>query len=138
MILYLIIEAAVGVIAGILLSLLSKQAQGVTYSKLDQAGHVTNILLIPTYVCLAPFYMFLGLIARPAYEGFLGIIGWIVAVVMASAALFCGVGLGLSVALRKQGRSKASFAVQFAGLAAILLTFALFFIFYGSLLLTVN
>jgi uncharacterized membrane-anchored protein YitT (DUF2179 family) len=61
---------------------------------LDKAGRITNILLIPVYLCLSPLYLFLGMIANPRYEGFLGVLGWIVSVVMASAALFCGVGLG--------------------------------------------
>ena len=61
-----------------------------------------------------------------------------VAVIMASAALFCGVGLGLSVAFRKKGRSKLSFAVQFAGVVGIGMTLLLFFLFYGNLLSPLN
>ena len=82
--------------------------------------------------------LFLGMIANPQYDGFLGVLGWIVAIVMASAALFCGIGLGLSVAFRKRGKSKLSFAVQFAGLGGIGLTLLLFFVFYGNLLKPLN
>ena len=82
--------------------------------------------------------MLLGAIASPRYDGFLGILGWIVSVIMASAALFCGIGLGLSVAFRKKGKSKLSFAVQFAGIVGIGLTVILFFIFYGNLLRPIN
>jgi hypothetical protein len=57
---------------------------------------------------------------------------------MASAALFCGIGLGLSVAFRKGGKSKLSFAVQFAGIGGICLTLILFFLFYGNLLRPLN
>ena len=57
---------------------------------------------------------------------------------MASAALFCGTGLGLSVAFRKRGKSKLSFAVQFAGFGGIGLTLILFFLFYGNLLSSIN
>ena len=57
---------------------------------------------------------------------------------MASAALFCGIGLGLSVAFRKKGKSKLSFAVQFAGVGGIGLTVILFFLFYGNLLRPLN
>ena len=78
------------------------------------------------------------MISNPKYDGFLGILGWIVAVVIASAALFCGLGLGFSVALRKKGRSKLSFAVQFAGVAGIGLTLAFYFIFTGNLLKYLN
>lgn len=138
MYLYTTIEAWVAVIAGILLAVCTKKADGVEYGKLDKAGRVTNILLIPVYVCLLPLCLFLGMIANPQYDGFLGVLGWIVAIVMASAALFCGIGLGLSVAFRKRGKSKLSFAVQFAGLGGIGLTLLLFFVFYGNLLKPIN
>ena len=138
MYLYTTIEAWVAVIAGILLAVCTKKADGVEYGKLDKAGRVTNILLIPVYVCLLPLCLFLGMIANPRYDGFLGVLGWIVAIVMASAALFCGIGLGLSVAFRKRGKSKLSFAVQFAGLGGIGLTLLLFFVFYGNLLKPLN
>ena len=138
MYLYTTIEAWVAVIAGILLAVCTKKADGVEYGKLDKAGRVTNILLIPVYVCLLPLCLFLGMIANPQYDGFLGVLGWIIAIVMASAALFCGIGLGLSVAFRKRGKSKLSFAVQFAGLGGIGLTLLLFFVFYGNLLKPLN
>lgn len=138
MYLYTTIEACIAVIAGILLAVCTKKADGVEYGKLDKAGRVTNILLIPVYVCLLPFCLFLGMIANPQYDGFLGVLGWVVAIVMASAALFCGIGLGLSVAFRKRGKSKLSFAVQFAGLGGIGLTLLLFFVFYGNLLKPLN
>ena len=138
MFLYTSIEAAVAVIAGILLAVRTKKAKDVTYTKLDKAGRITNVLLIPVYVCLSPLYMFLAMIARPRYDGFLGILGWIVAIIMGSAALSCGLGLGFSVALRKKGKSRLSFAVQFAGVLGIALNLILFFIFYGNLLRPLN
>jgi hypothetical protein len=110
----------------------------VTYGKLDKIGQITNILLLLVYVGSSFLYLFLGMIANPRYDGFLGILGWIVSVVMASAALFCGIGLGLSVAFRKRGKSKLSFAVQFSGVAGIALTLILFFLFYGNLLRPIN
>ena len=138
MYLYTVIEAVVAVVGGLLLAVCTKKAEGVVYGKLDKIGWVTNILLLLFYVGFSYVYLFLGIIANPRYDGFLGILGWIVAVVMASAALFCGIGLGLSVAFRKQGRSKLSFAVQFAGIGGIALTFLLFFLFYGNLLKPIN
>ena len=138
MYLYTVIEAMVGIIAGIVIAIGTKKADGVIYGKLDKAGMITNILLIIVYACLLPLCLFLGMISNPQYDGFLGILGWIVAVVIASAALFCGLGLGFSVALRKKGRSKLSFAVQFAGVAGIGLTLALYFIFTGNLLKYLN
>lgn len=138
MFLYTTIEAIVAIVAGILIAVCTKKADGVVYGKLDKAGRVTNILLILVYLCVSPLYLFLGMIANPRYDGFLGVLGWIVAIVMASAALFCGVGLGLSVAFRKQGKSKLSFWVQFAGVGGIGLTLLLFFAFYGNLLRPLN
>ena len=138
MFLYTVIEAIVAVIAGILIAVCTKKAEGISYGKLDKIGQVTNILLLLFYVGFSYVYLFLGMIASPRYDGLLGILGWIVSIIMASAALFCGIGLGLSVAFRKKGRSKLSFAVQFAGIGGIALTFALFFLFYGNLLRPLN
>ena len=138
MFLYTAIEAIVAVVAGILIAVCTKKADDVTYSKLDKIGRVTNILLLLFYIGFSFFYLFLGAIANPRYDGFLGLLGWIVSIIMASAALFCGVGLGLSVAFRKRGRSKLSFAVQFLGIAGIGLTVILFFLFYGNLLRPIN
>lgn len=138
MFLYVTIEAIVGIAAGIFLAVRSKKEEGVEYTRLDKIGRITNILLLLFYVGFSYVYLMIGLIARPRYDGFLGLVGWIVSIIMASAALVCGVGLGASVDLRKKGRSKESFAVQFAGLGAIALTFILFFIFYGNLLKPLN
>ena len=138
MFLYVIIEALVGVVAGLLLALCIKKSANVKYGKLDKAGIVTNIILIPLYALSAPFYMFLGMICYPNHDGFLGVVGWIISIVAASAALFCGVGLGGSVALRKKGKSGLGFAVQFAGVVGIALTFLLYALFVGSLLAPLN
>lgn len=138
MFLYTTIEAIVAIIAAILLAVCTKKAEGVTYGKLDKAGRITNILLLLFYIGFSYVYLFLGMIARPSYDGFLGILGWIVSIIMASTALFCGLGLGLSVAFRKKGKSKLSFAVQFAGVGGMALAVILFFLFYGNLLKPIN
>ena len=138
MFLYTILGAIIAVIAGILIPVCTKRAEGITYGKLDKIGRITNILLSLIYICLSPLYLFLGVIANPRYDGFLGVLGWIVAIVMASAALPCGIGIGLSVAFRKKGYGKLSFVTQFAGLWGIGLTLLLFFAFYGNLLRPLN
>ena len=138
MFLYTTIAAIAAVIIGILIAVRTKKAEGVTYGKLDKIGRITNLLLLLLYVGSSYVYLFLGMIANPRYDGFLGILGWIVSIIMASAALFCGIGLGLSVAFRKKGKSKLSFAVQFAGVGGIALTVGLFFLFYGNLLRPLN
>ena len=138
MFLYTVIEAAVGVLAGILLAACTKKANGVVYGKLDKVGRITNILLTLVYICLSPVYLFFGMISTPSYEGFLGILGWIVSILIASDALVCGLSLGFSVALRKKGQSKKSFIVQFAGLAAIGLSVGLYCLLAGNLIRYLN
>jgi ABC-type sugar transport system permease subunit len=75
MFLYTAIEAIVAVVAGILIAVCTKKADGVEYGKLDKAGRITNILLIPVYLCFSPLYLFWGMIANPRYGGFLGVLG---------------------------------------------------------------
>ena len=138
MFVYTIIEAIVAVVAGIILAASSKKTEGVVYGKLDKAGRITNIVLIPVYICIALFCAIMSIFAYPEYDGFLGILGWIVVVIISSVPLYCGLGLGFSVALRKKGKSKKSFVVQFAGLAGAVLSITLFCIFYGNLLSSLN
>ena len=138
MVLYTILEAVVGFVIGLWMAICTKKAEGVTYGKLDRAGRITNIILIPVYAVTAPFCMAIGMICRPQYGGLLAILGWIVSVLAASAAFFCWLGLGASVALRKQGKSKKSFAVQFAGFGGIALMLLIFCVFYGNLLAPLN
>lgn len=138
MFLYTVIEAIFGVVAGILLAVCTKKATDITYTKLDKIGRITNVLLGIVYVCLSPFCLFLGMISNPKYDGFLGLLGWIVSVIMASATMFCWIGIGASIALRKKGKSNLSFTVQFAGVIGIGLTVALYFIFTGNLLKYLN
>ena len=138
MFLYTVLEAVVAIIAGIIIAVCTKKADNVTYGKLDKAGRITNILLILVYLCLSPLYLFFGIISTPAHDGFLGIVGWIIAIIIASAALFCGLGLGFSVALRKKGKSRLSFAVQFAGVVGIGLSVGMYCLFAGNLLRYLN
>ena len=127
MVIYLIAEAIVGLVGGILLALLTKKADGVVYNKLDKVGIVTNILLIPIYLYFSPLALGLGLFSYPEHEsGILAVPGWILTIIIASAMLVCGLGLGASVALRKKGKSKESFIVQFAGAVSIGLTVLLY------------
>ena len=120
------------------LTFFSKRGENVVYGRLDKLGIFTNILLTLVYIVLSPLYLFLGSISNPAYDGILGAVGWIISTIMASAPLFCGVGIGLSVAWRKKGRSKQSFLVQFAGFVGIGITLLGFFAFTGNLLKYLN
>ena len=133
-----ILETILAMIAGIVIAVRTKKADGVIYGKLDKAGWVTNIVLLVLYIGLSPLYLFLGMLCRPGYGGLLAILGWIVSFVVSSASVFCFLGLGFSVALRKKGKSRQSFAVQFAGVFGIILAVVVFCIFYGNLLAPLN
>ena len=138
MYLYTIIEAIVAIVAFIVLAVCTKKAEGVVYGRLDKAGRITNIVMLIVYVCLCPLCIFFGMISSPAHEGFLRLIGWIVSIINASATLFCGVGLGLSVMLRKKGKSKSGFIVQFLGVVGIGLCVGMYCLFAGNLLKSLN
>ena len=134
-----IVESIIGVIAGILIAIFSKKSEGVVYNKLDKAGIITNILLIPIFICLSPLAVGLGMFSDPEHDtGILAVLGWIITIINSSAILFCGLGLGFSVAFRKKGKSKLSFTVQFAGLIGIGLTVLLYVLFVDVLLATLN
>ena len=136
--LYTIIAAVIAAVIGIVVAVRTKKDECVTYTGLDKAGRITNLVLLLVYVCLSPMYLFIGMICTPAHDGYLGFVGYAVSVVIASASLFCFPGLGFSVALRKKGRSKLSFAVQFAGVVGIGLTILLYTVFAGNLLRSLN
>ncbi|MBR5490152.1 MAG: hypothetical protein IKV79_02645 [Oscillospiraceae bacterium] len=138
MYLYTVIEAIVAIVAFIVLAVCTKKAEGVVYGRLDKAGRITNILLTIVYVCISPLYLFFGMISSTHHHGLLGILGWIVAIINASAALFCGVGLGLSVMFRKKGKSKLSFMIQFLGVLGIGLCIGMYCLFAGNLLSSLN
>ena len=135
---YVILEAIIGIVVGLLLVIRTKKSENVVYGKLDKVGRITNIILACAYVGFAPVYLFLGLICRPAQQGFMGLLGWVISIISGSAALIACLGLGYSVALRKKGNSKLSFALQFAGVVAIALTVIFYIAFEGTLLAPLN
>ena len=55
MYLFAAVAAIVALIAGILLAACTKKTEGVVYGKLDKAGRITNIVLIPLYIFLTMF-----------------------------------------------------------------------------------
>ena len=138
MFLYTVLAALVGIVAGLFLAIRTKKSESVTYQALDRIGKITNIVLAVAYTLVAPFYMFLGMISTCAQQGVMGVIGWAVCIVCASAALVCYSGLGASVALRKKGKRVPSFLVQFAGVISIGLTVLLYILFEGTLINPLN
>ena len=138
MYLYFALVAIIGLVAGIIIAARSKRAEGVVYGKLDKAGIVTNILLIPIYSIVTIFNFFIVMLGYfPEGKGILGVLSWIVAIVGATGHVLCGLGLGASVALRKKGKSKKSFLVQFAGVVGLGITILILVTFgewlFGSL-----
>ena len=138
MYLFAALTALIGLVAFILMAANTKKADGVIYGKLDKAGRITNIILMPVHIGITLFSIAISMFTAPGYEGLLGILGWIVCVIIASAPLACGLGLGYSVSLRRKGKSKLSFIVQFAGIAGGALSIVLFLVFYGNLLSSLN
>ena len=132
------LAAIVSLVVGIILAVRTKKSEDVVYGKLDKAGRITNILLIPVYILLTLLCIALSLFTAPGYEGLLGILGWIVCVIIAIAPASCGLGLGWSVSLRKKGESKKSFIVQFAGVAGCALSILLFVLCFENLLSALN
>ena len=136
---YYALVAIIGLVAGIVIAACSKKAEGVAYGKLDKAGKITNILLIPVYAIASIFCLFIVMLGYiPDGEGILGLAAWILAVIGATGPVFCGLGLGASVALRKKGKSKLSFLTQFAGVAGLGITILFFVLFCGNLFGSLN
>ena len=139
MYIYFALVAIIGLVAGIVIATHSKKAESVVYGKLDKAGIVTNILLIPVYAIVTIFSFFIVMLGYiPEGEGILGVLSWTVAIIGATGPVLCGLGLGASVALRKKGKSKKSFLVQFAGAAGLGITILFFVLFCGNLFGSLN
>ena len=137
--LYFALVAISSLVVGIIIAARSKKADGVEYGKLDKAGMVTNIMLIPIYAIAMVFCYFLVMLGYiPGGEGILALAAWALAIIGATAPALCGLGLGASVALRKKGKSKLSFWIQFAGVAGIGITILFFALFCGNLFATLN
>ena len=139
MYIYCILAMIAGLVAGIVLAARSKKAEGVVYGKLDLAGRITNILLIPVYAIASIFCLFVVMLGYiPDGEGILAVAAWALAVIGATAPALCGVGLGASVALRKNGKSLPGFWAQFAGVAGLAVTILFFVLFNGNLFGSLN
>ena len=139
MYIYFILAAIAGLIAGIIIAVRSKKAEGVVYGKLDNVGKVTNILLIPVYAIVSIFCWFVVMLGYiPDGEGILAVVAWGVAIIGATGPALCGLGIGASVALRKKGNSMLSFLVQFAGVAGLAITILFFVLFCGNLFGSLN
>ena len=119
--LYLVFLVA-GVAIGILLAVRARKIKAAVPTALDRVSLVINITLIPVYLILSILMMFMALITGTSYgaSSVQKIFAEIFSFVIAAAPIYCGIALGLSVSLRRKGRSLAGFLVQFAGFGGIL------------------
>ena len=112
-----------GVAIGILLAVRARKGEAAAPKMLDRVTLVTNIALIPIYAILSLLMMFMATITD-AYYGAGSVqefFALIFSFIIAAAPIYCGIALGMSISLRKKGRSLAGFLVQFAGFGGILL-----------------
>ena len=119
--LYLVFLIA-GVAIGILIAVRARKIEAAVPTALDRVSLVINITLIPVYLILSILMMFMALITGTSYgaSSVQKIFAEIFSFVIAAAPIYCGIALGLSVSLRRKGRSLAGFLVQFAGFGGIL------------------
>ena len=119
--LYLVFLIA-GVAIGILLAVRARKIEAAVPTALDRVSLVINITLIPVYLILSILMMFMALITGTSYgaSSVQAIFAEVFSFVIAAAPIYCGIALGLSVSLRRKGRSLAGFLVQFAGFGGIL------------------
>lgn len=113
-----------GLLIGILIAVCSRKADDVTPNRLDKVSGITNIALIPVYTFASFPFILISALVRCVGEPTLTqeIITHAIAFIVSAAPIYCGIALGVSVSLRKKGKSTASFIVQFAGFAGLLLS----------------
>ena len=114
-----------GVAVGVLLAVRARKNEAAVPTVLDRISLLTNIALIPVYAIFSLLMLFMATITDTNYgasavQEFLTLI---FSFVIAAAPIYCGIALGMSVSLRKKGRSFAGFLVQFAGFVGIILLF---------------
>lgn len=119
--LYLVFLVA-GVAIGILLAVRARKIEAAVPTALDRVSLVINITLIPVYLIFSVLMLFMALITGTSYgaSSLQEIFAEVFSFVIAAAPIYCGIALGLSVSLRRKGRSLAGFLVQFAGFGGIL------------------
>ena len=112
-----------GVVVGIILVVRARKREAVTYTVLDRISMVTNVVLCVVYFLLSLMMLLMasitgtGLYASPVQK----FLSNVFACLIAATPIYCGIALGLSVSLRKKGRSVAGFFIQFAGFIGIIL-----------------
>ena len=88
----------------------------------------TFIALIPVCSIFSILMLFMAVITDTNYgassvQEFFAVI---CSLFIASVPIYCGIALGMSVFLRRKGRSLAGFIVHFAGFVSLLLSFSFY------------
>ena len=111
-----------GAAVGIWLAVRARKIEAAAPTVLDRVSVAINIVLIPVYLILSVLMMFMALITGGSYDASVAqeVIAKALSFLIAAAPIYCGIALGLSVSLRRKGRSLAGFLVQFAGFVGIL------------------
>ena len=133
MAIYIIFSSLAAIALSIFWIVRTQRPEGAKYAVSDKVGFILNAVLLNVYLIFFAPVMFITLLCVPMHDGFLGVIGWIIAFVIGSTSAVSFLGLGASVALRKEGKSKLSFLVQFAGIVLMVLSFIVFALCYGRL-----
>jgi hypothetical protein len=112
-----------GIAIGIILVVRARKREAVTYTVLDRVSMVTNVMLCVVYFLLSLIMLLMasitgtGLYASPVQK----FLTHVFAGLIAATPIYCGIALGMSVLLRRKGRSVAGFLIQFAGFIGIVL-----------------
>ena len=112
-----------GIAVGVILVVRARKRESVTYTALDRISIVTNVVLCVVYFLISLMMLLMasitgtGLNASSVQE----VLAHIFAYIIAATPIYCGIALGMSVSLRKKGRSVAGFFIQFAGFVGIIL-----------------
>lgn len=107
-------------------------------TNIDILTKILNVVVTVMYAMATPMMWFLAMVSEAYNDGFLGFLGWMIAGLIWIVPFFFGFGVGLSVLLRRRGKSIPAFFAQFTGFAAIAVSFLLYALFVGTLLSPLN
>lgn len=112
-----------GIAAGIILVVRARKTEAGTYTVLDKISMVTNVVLCIVYFPLSLIMLLMASITGTGLNASLvqDILAYIFAGLIAATPIYCGIALGMSVSLRRKGKSVAGFLIQFAGFIGIIL-----------------
>ena len=114
-----------GIAAGIILVVRARKTEAGTYTVLDKISMVTNVILCIVYFPLSLIMLLMASITGTGLYASLvqKFLADVFACLIAATPIYCGIALGMSVFLRRKGRSLVGFLVQFVGFGGILVLF---------------